>query len=149
MAKKTKPDALNQDDRPAAPVCTTLPIDSIRIEGRHRKDMGHLALLTEDIEQHQLLRPILVTPDHKLIAGERRLLALKRLGWTEIPVRVVPMNYIVGGEYAEHAFRKDKDLVAVNIGNMPHRSESSMFVPASWNTDFCSHFVPTFWDQEG
>ena len=49
----------------------------------------------------------MVTPDNRLIAGYRRLLACQRLGWTEVPVRVVRLTEIVRGECAENTFRKD------------------------------------------
>jgi ParB-like chromosome segregation protein Spo0J len=47
-----------------------------------------------------------------LIAGERRLLAAKHLGWTSIPVTVVDLVAAVRGEYAEDTFRKDFALSA-------------------------------------
>jgi hypothetical protein len=52
------------------------------------------------------LHPIAVTPDGRLIAGERRLLAFKHLGKTEIPVHVVDLDQIVRGEFAENEYRK-------------------------------------------
>ncbi|MHB1425082.1 MAG: ParB N-terminal domain-containing protein [Gemmataceae bacterium] len=36
-----------------------------------------------------LLHPIVVTTDHRLVAGRRRLAAAKELGWVDIPVHVV------------------------------------------------------------
>jgi ParB family chromosome partitioning protein len=54
-----------------------------------------------------LLHPIVIAPDHQLIAGQRRLEAVKELGWTEIPARVVDLANIVQGEHDENAYRKD------------------------------------------
>jgi hypothetical protein len=51
-----------------------------------------------------------------LIWGERRFLAAKLLGWTEIPVNVVDLDSVVRGEFAENACRKDftpSELVAI------------------------------------
>ncbi len=41
------------------------------------------------------------------VAAERRLKACQLLGWTEIPVRIVDLEAIVRGEFAENAIRKD------------------------------------------
>jgi hypothetical protein len=46
-------------------------------------------------------------PSGELIAGGRRLAACKALGWSEVPVRVVDLDEIVLGEFAENAIRKD------------------------------------------
>ncbi len=42
-----------------------------------------------------------------LIAGGRRLEALRRLGWSEVPVTVVDLEEIARGEFSENAHRKD------------------------------------------
>jgi ParB-like chromosome segregation protein Spo0J len=47
-----------------------------------------------------------VRPDGLLIAGQRRLAACKKLGWKNIPVRVVDLEQIARGEFAENAYRK-------------------------------------------
>jgi ParB-like nuclease domain len=44
---------------------------------------------------------------YELIAGQRRLEAVKRLGWTEVPVHIVNLDDILRGEFAENEFRKD------------------------------------------
>jgi hypothetical protein len=44
---------------------------------------------------------------YELIAGQRRLEAVKQLGWTEVAVHVVDLDEIVRGEFAENQFRKD------------------------------------------
>jgi len=53
------------------------------------------------------LHPIVITPDGMLVAGERRLIACKQLGWTEIAVTIVDLDDIVRGQLAENAIRKD------------------------------------------
>ena len=83
------------------------PISTIKIGTRHRHDMGDIASLARSIESVGLLHPIVITPDNVLIAGERRLTACKELGWTEVPVTVVPLDEIVRGEFAENADRKN------------------------------------------
>ena len=56
---------------------------------RHRRDMGDLDGLAASIASLGLLQPIAVTTDGKLVAGGRRLAAVKQLSWEEIPVHVV------------------------------------------------------------
>ena len=87
---------------------SSMPIANIKIGTRHRRDLGDIAGFAARIANlGALLHPIVVTPDGTLIAGERRLEACKRLGWTEIPVHVVSLDEIVRGEWAENADRKD------------------------------------------
>ena len=44
-------------------------------------DFGDIDDLAESISEHGLIQPIVVTSDHRLIAGERRLRAHKKLGF--------------------------------------------------------------------
>ena len=66
----------------------TLPLSEIKIAGRHRKDLGDIDKLARSIRESGLLHPVVVTPDHKLVGGERRIAAFRKLGRTEIPVTV-------------------------------------------------------------
>lgn len=84
-----------------------LPIGAISLGNRHRKDMGDIDGLARSIEAVGLLHPVVVTPAGMLIAGERRLAALRRLGWAEVPVTEVDLEEITRGEFAENADRKD------------------------------------------
>jgi ParB family chromosome partitioning protein len=65
-----------------------LPVNSIKIGKRYRKDMGDIAGLAASMAQLGLLYPIIVTPDGLLVCGERRLRAAKLLGWKTIPVTI-------------------------------------------------------------
>jgi ParB family chromosome partitioning protein len=85
----------------------TMAVADIVVGTRHRKDLGDVDGLAASIAELGLLHPIVVTPDGKLIAGERRLTACKQLGWTEVPITVVDLDDIVRGELAENAIRKD------------------------------------------
>lgn len=67
---------------PDAPPARIDNIDDIKIGNRIHKDFGDIEELAGDIEQNGLINPPVVTPDLVLIAGERRLRALKHLGWT-------------------------------------------------------------------
>jgi N6-adenosine-specific RNA methylase IME4/ParB-like chromosome segregation protein Spo0J len=88
------------------PVPRTMKIADIKIGKRHRRDMGDIAALAASIEDVGLMHPAVVTPDGRLIAGERRIRALKHLGRKEIAVTVVDLDKVVRGEYAENIFRK-------------------------------------------
>jgi ParB/RepB/Spo0J family partition protein len=92
----------------AAP--NTIPISRIKVGERHRRDMGDVAGLATSMGEIGLLQPIVVRPDGRLIAGERRLQAATLLGWTKIPVNVVDLDAVVRGEFAENAIRKDFTL---------------------------------------
>ena len=52
-----------------------LPVNKIRIGKRHRRDLGDIDGLARSIGDLGLLHPVVVRPDGKLIAGERRLAA--------------------------------------------------------------------------
>ena len=84
-----------------------LAIAKIKIGRRHRRDMGDLAGLGASINEIGLLHPVVITPDRKLIAGERRLKACTKLGWKTIPVNVVDLDEIMRGERDENFARKD------------------------------------------
>lgn len=83
-----------------------IPIASIVIGERHRADLGDVCSLAKSIAEIGLLQPIVVTPDYRLIAGERRIAAFRQLGREAIPANVVDLDAIVRGEWAENAERK-------------------------------------------
>lgn len=62
--------------------------DDIIIMNRARQDPGDIAALAENIKAVGQLNPILINSDNVLIAGERRLLAIKHLRRKKIDVRV-------------------------------------------------------------
>lgn len=70
----------------------TLNICAINIGERCRTDFGDISDLAESIKAIGLLHPVVVTANHDLIAGERRLAAMARLMWTEIPVTIVDID---------------------------------------------------------
>jgi ParB-like chromosome segregation protein Spo0J len=85
----------------------TIPITSITIGPRHRKDMGDIPGLAESIENQGLLQPIGITENKELVFGARRIAAYGLLGRTEIECRVVNVTSIIEGEYAENEIRKN------------------------------------------
>ncbi|WP_437191353.1 DNA methyltransferase [Planctomicrobium sp. SH527] len=85
-----------------------LQISKIKIGNRHRKDMGDLTSLAESIRQDGLLQPIGVTEKLELVFGERRLRAHQEiLKSKSILARIVDVQSILYGEYAENEIRKD------------------------------------------
>jgi N6-adenosine-specific RNA methylase IME4 len=63
--------------------------------------------LAESISEIGLLHPIVVTPEGRLIAGQRRLEACRQLGWNDLPVTVVNLYQAARGEAHENLVRKD------------------------------------------
>lgn len=84
-----------------------IDIQSIKVGSRYRKDMGDIEALSDSIKEMGLLQPIGVTPEHELVWGHRRLLAFMEMGFETIPARIIHMDNIVFGEYAENEVRKD------------------------------------------
>ena len=66
-----------------------ISIDEIKVKNRIREDLGNLDGLVESIRTNGLIEPIIVDENHTLIAGGRRLVAVKRLGWDKIEACVV------------------------------------------------------------
>jgi ParB-like chromosome segregation protein Spo0J len=85
----------------------TTKITDIKIGNRFRKEMGDIDSLVKTIQDVGLLQPIGVNEDNELVYGARRLEACKRLGWTEIPVNIIPLSDIIKGEFIENSARED------------------------------------------
>ena len=67
-----------------------MPVGAIQVDSnRIRHDLGNIKQLAENIALVGLLHPIVVTMNGKVVAGARRLEALKHLGWKEIPVTIM------------------------------------------------------------
>lgn len=76
----------------------------------------------------RLLHPVVITPDLRLIAGERRLRAAKLLGQTEIAVRIVDLDDIARGEHAENTHRKNftlSEAVAIKRALEPRERQAA------------------------
>ncbi len=84
-----------------------MKIAEINVGLRFRKDLGDLRTLAASIGDVGLLHPIVVTPEGRLIAGQRRLEACRFLGWADVPVTVVDLYQAARGEAHENFVRKD------------------------------------------
>lgn len=58
-------------------------------EERQRKELRNIDELAESIHRIGLIHPLVVTRDLVLVAGERRLTAIRTLGWTSVSVQYV------------------------------------------------------------
>lgn len=89
----------------------TVDIQKIEVVDRHRQDLGDLTDLAKSIEQMGLLHPVVITPDYRLVAGERRLSACKQLGHSVIEATVVTCladaSDLLIAERDENTCRKD------------------------------------------
>ena len=72
-----------------------IPIKDIIVQDRAREDLGSLTSLKKSIQKTGLINPITVAvtdEGYKLLAGGRRLAAVKELGWDKIPAVVLNQN---------------------------------------------------------
>jgi ParB family chromosome partitioning protein len=86
---------------------TEWSVSRIKVGKRFRRDLGDIQSLADSIDRLGLLHPIVITPKGRLIAGRRRLQAVKLLGWQTVSVHIVDLENIVEGELAENVHRKD------------------------------------------
>ena len=84
----------------------TIPIESIIIKDRTRKDFGNINSLAESISSVGLLQPIVINENNELIDGERRIKAYVRLERKQIPYYRVNLEAIILGELHANSNRK-------------------------------------------
>ncbi len=84
-----------------------VPVSDIIIGPRIRREVGDIGGLAASIQIVGLLNPPVVTPGLELVAGFRRLTALKFLGWCCIEVRIGTEEMGLEAEVHENEFRKD------------------------------------------
>ena len=93
-----------------------LPLTDISEGDRVRTDLGNIKELADSIASVGLLHPIVITPKRRLVAGGRRLSAVRSLGWVEVPVRVVDITT------AEKALRAEADENTCRKGLTPYEA---------------------------
>lgn len=91
-----------------------IDITKIKTENRIRKDFGNIQELADDIEQNGLINPPVVIAEadgtFTLLAGERRLRAMKSLGYRQVEVRTwgsLTDEQKLNIEISENEVRKD------------------------------------------
>ena len=82
-------------------------INDIKVKNRYRKDFGDLNPLKKSISEIGLMHPIVINEQNELIAGERRLKAVKELGWKKTPITKINLKEIIRGEFDENNVRKE------------------------------------------
>lgn len=67
----------------------SVPLDSVIVnrDERQRRELRDIDSLADSINNIGLINPIVITRDHILVAGERRLTACRNLGWSHIPAQ--------------------------------------------------------------
>src|SRR6185437_10154583 len=84
-----------------------VPLHAIWVPERIRKDIGDLQALADSITRLGLLQPIVISPENRLIAGERRYRACAMLNWDTIPAVTADIESMALGEIAENELRKN------------------------------------------
>ena len=69
-----------------------IPIEHIVVGVRFREELGDIESLSESIKNEGLINPITVDQDYKLLAGGRRLEAVKLLGWPSIAANIMQID---------------------------------------------------------
>ncbi|MBR1608246.1 MAG: ParB N-terminal domain-containing protein [Kiritimatiellae bacterium] len=87
-----------------------IPIESITVPERVRRDLGDLQPLMDSLKRVGQLNPIVISPAYELIAGHRRLTAASNLGWKTVDATVVSgLDEVrrLEMELEENVYRKD------------------------------------------
>jgi len=87
-----------------------LKVSDIIINKRIREEMGDISILMKSIKINGLINPITVSEKMELLAGFRRLEAVKTLGWHYIECNVVDVKSKIDKlqiEVDENITRKD------------------------------------------
>ena len=100
-------------------VVRVISIFDIEVKDRYREDMGDMTGLVSSIKEDGLIQPIAVKElkvgeetKYRLLAGGRRLEAMKVLGMTEIPARIFPIDL---GELSELSIELEENIRRKNL----------------------------------
>lgn len=70
----------------------TIPLSEIKITKGYLRVGARVDDLLESIQRVGLICPLSINEDKELLAGGRRYAAIRRLGWTEVPVHVIQIE---------------------------------------------------------
>jgi hypothetical protein len=102
------------------------PLKRIRVGRRFRRALGdHLRALAESIEGIGLLHPVVVTPQGRLVAGRRRLEAVRLLGWRTIPQALQGRLYSPSGMPRQARIEVAAEEIGFWDGSLPTWNASS------------------------
>lgn len=100
----------DEKEKPSQLPYHDIAIDSILVGERFRKEPGDIPALAENIKAHGLLHPLVVDEKHNLLAGGRRYMAVKLLGWEKVHCHYIhELDEIARRriELSENLLRKD------------------------------------------
>jgi len=116
-----------------------IAISKIHIGSRMRKDLGDIQGLADSIEDVGLLHPIVIDEKSNLVAGLRRIKAVRKIGWRKIECTIIDIEDNKIGEIQENTNRKDftaseiADIAAyiekTRIGHRPQKGSDSDPLP--------------------
>jgi ParB family chromosome partitioning protein len=108
-------------------------VSEIKVQTRVRKELGDLTGLKKSIQQYGLLNPILIDLQGNLIAGFRRLEAIKSLGWEYTEVKVLDV-------------KNSKDRLLLEVEENTHRRDFSP-EEIDRSTEFLEKLNETGWKK--
>lgn len=111
-----------------------IDVDSVLVSDRIRRTtFGDIDDLAQSISANGLIQPIVVTANHRLIAGERRLRAHRHLGWKTIKcvyLEVLDEAHLSILEATENIVRQDfswqERVLAIDKVHKLKRTESAL-----------------------
>lgn len=126
-------------------------LSKIKMGIRFRSEPGDIKALAESIQEIGLLHPIVLDEENKLIAGGRRISAVRSLGWKSIPYTVISIDDNKIGEFHENAVRKDftyseiaeitEYVEKTRIGHRPKKGSDSGTLPKGSTDDVVSRLT--------
>lgn len=112
LAPSASPPGATTTSAAATPRVSVYDIEANPYQPRREFDEAEIDQLSDSLQQHGLLQPILVRrvdERYQLVAGERRLRAAIKAGWPDVPVQVIEADDRKTAEIAivENLQRKD------------------------------------------
>lgn len=128
----------------------TLPIDDIRPYWRNPRKISDAAVdaVADSITRYGYQSPIIVDPQHVVIVGHTRLRALRKLGWTQVPVLVADLppakvrEYRVMDNRTSEFTRWDDDALLLELREFSEDVLASYFPTVDLATEFAAGFDP-------
>jgi hypothetical protein len=137
---------------PVTPTLVTLPIDAIRPYWRNPRKTPEASIvkLAKMIEDYGYQQPIVVDTEHVVIVGHTRLAAIRRLGWTDVPVIIAEglppekvREYRVMDNKAHELTGWDQDKLLMELREFSNPPVlETFFADLDLSTPFASGFKP-------